>query len=268
MKVMDTIKTSALTLIVVTACLMPLQLPNSYQGEPTVNNSVAVNPDLTALAMHKISMGVEPEQLIVVTADKTGHFEQDESVSAAVTRPTSQADEWTLRLYPELVRIVELENFPADTALNELLPMLSYTDPVVRLAALESLANMNHPAISSMLSAALDDSNPQIRVVALQSLALQKDATAITSIEPYVYDREPDVRLAAIEALASFESDLAVNTLAGLLSDQNTLVRHHAVNALGEIGGEYAISYLLQARYDPDERIRANAEYILEELGG
>ena len=265
MTLLDTIKTAALTLIVVFTCLMLLLTPDTYQGETMVNHP-AVKPESVGLSPEMSPMRFESVQSTAKESVNISPVEQDKPVIATVNPPRVLAHEWPLLLYPELARIVELENLPTDIALGELLPMLSDEDPVVRLASLESLADVNHPAILPMLSAALDDPSPQIRIVALESLALQGNHAAISNIEPYAYDREPEVRIAAIEALTSFESDLAVNALGGLLTDQDRLIRHHAVNALGEIGGEYAASFLLQSRYDADETIRANAESILSEL--
>ncbi len=169
--------------------------------------------------------------------------------------------------YPGLDQIEEFENLPPAEALKGLQPMLSDSDPVIRMAALESLATMDYPGIPAALTEALRDPMPQIRIEALEALALQNDAAAITDIETCLYDSNRQVRIAAIDTLAELESEAAVMALASLLSDGDAIIRHHTVNALGEIGGDNAISYLSGARYDPNETIRANAEAILLELG-
>ena len=168
--------------------------------------------------------------------------------------------------YPDLDQIEEIEILPPAEAINWLQPMLLDSDPVIRLAALESLATMNFSGIPSILTAALPDPNPLIRIEALEALALQGDATSIAGIEPYLYDHNREVRIAAVDSLSELETEEAVIALAGLLSDGDVLIRHHTVNALGEIGGDNAVMYLLQARYDPDESIRENVETILFEL--
>ena len=168
---------------------------------------------------------------------------------------------------PALAQIKLLENAPLDETYNSLQSMLSNADPVVRVAALESLGNLKYRGIPATLVGALTDSHPQVRVKALEALALQNDTSVVTGIEPYLYDQNQAVRIAAIDTLSELESEDAVITLAGLLSDSETIIRHQTVNALGEIGGDLAVMYLLQARYDPDDIIRANAETILFELG-
>ncbi len=254
---MDTIKTAALTLIAIVACLMLLLTAEPQEHETIVQVPAPVYQD------HSIQF----EQAQVVARDQPALVERDQSNKGLVISTPEQVAEEQFVLYPELEQIRLLENAPATQAIFELQPMLSNDDPVIRLAAIESLGDMTNPATLPALSAALDDPNPQLRIAALEALASQEDESVVSSVEPYLYDQDQEVRVAAIEALVELESETAVPALAGLLSDQDTLIRHRAVNALGEIGGEYAISYLLQARYDPDERIRANAEAILIELG-
>ena len=255
---MHIFKTAALTFIAIVACMLLLLIPEPQQIETLVQIPASVNQDQTI--QYKSAQELAPDQSMLVERDQTN--------KAFVIAAPEQVLEEPLVWYPELEQIRLLENAPVTLAIFELQPMLANTDPVIRLAAIESLGDMTNQATLPALSAALNDPNPQLRVAALEALASQEDESVVSSIEPFLYDQDREVRVAAIEALVDLESETAVPALAGLLSDQDPLIRHHAVNALGEIGGEYAISYLLQARYDPDERIRANAEDILIELGG
>ncbi len=252
---MDTIKTAALTFIAIVACLL-LLTPKPQQTEAPVQIPALVNQD---------HIQFEPAQ--VVAPNQPALVERDQTNEVFTIPVPEQTTEAPLVWYPELEQIRLLENMPVIHAIFELQPMLSNADPVIRLAAIESLGDMTNQATLPALSAALNDPNPQLRIAALEALASQEDASVVGSIEPLLFDHDREVRVAAIEALADLEVETAVHALAGLLSDQDSLIRHHAVNALGEIGGESAMMYLLQARYDPDERIRANAESILIELG-
>lgn len=265
--IMDTIKTSALVFIGIIICLVLLLTPDSYQGEALVSGTLPANQDLAALNQQQPTFRIERKQLAAIAHDQTVPIGQDKPIELAGDATTVDLDKWPLIWYAELAKIEELENQPSETALGELVSMLSNDDPVIRLAALESVADMSHPARLPVLTAALDDPNSLIRIAALEALGSVDSPSAVSSIEPHLFDRESEVRLAAIEALARLEYEQAIHALAGLLSDQDVRIRHHAVNAIGEIGGKYAISYLLQARYDPDETIRANAEAILDELG-
>jgi HEAT repeat protein len=253
---MDTIKTAALTFIAIVTCLMLLQAPEPRQTESIIQ----------ILAPANQNQAVKFEPIQVVAPDQPESEELDQPNHALTTSISEQATEEPLFWYPELEQIKQLENAPATQAIFELGPMLSNRDPVIRLAAIESLGDMTDQATLPALSAALEDPNPQLRIAALEALASQKDESAVISIEAYLFDPDREVRVAAIEALADLEVETAVHSLAGLLSDQDSLIRHHAVNALGEIGGENAMMYLLQARHDPDATIRVNAVAILEEL--
>ncbi len=253
---MDTIKTTALTFIAIFACLVLLLTPEPQQTEAPVQIPALVNQD---------HIQFEPAQ--VVAPNQPALVERDQTNEVFTIPVPEQTTEAPLVWYPELEQIRLLENMPVIHAIFELQPMLSNPDPVIRLAAIESLGDMTNQATLPALSAALNDPNPQLRIAALEALASQEDASVVGSIEPLLFDYDREVREAAIEALADLEVETAVHALAGLLSDQDSLIRHHAVNALGEIGGENAMMYLLQARYDPNETIRENAEAILLELG-
>ena len=259
---MDTIKTTALTFIAIVACLMLLLTPEPEQNETTIQ--IPAQGNQNHAVQFKRTQVVESHQL--VESDHPALVERDQTNEALVIATPEQTTETPLVWYPELEQIRLLENAPATQTIYELVPWLSNVDPVIRLAAIESLGDMTNQATLPALLTALNDPNPQLRIAALEALAAQEDESVVSSIEPYLYDQDQEVRVAAIEALVELESESAVPALAGLLSDQDSLIRHHAVNALGEIGGENAMMYLLQARYDPNETIRINVDAILAEL--
>jgi len=181
------------------------------------------------------------------------------------SNPPAGADNWVLALYPELAQIIELENEPRSVALDSLLPMLSDEDPVVRLAALESLADLGSQTPLPALTAALDDPSPQIRIAALEALMLRRNAATVGPVEARVFDRDAQVRIAAIDALAVIGERSSVAVLGALLGDPDPAVRRSAVGALADIGGESARLYLRQLRHHPDDSTRASSEAILAE---
>ena len=191
--------------------------------------------------------------------------EQFDSADSPARGPNPDAP-WPLPLYPELAEIIESESLPADTALHKLQPLLADRDPVIRLAALESIADMNHAARLPVLIAALDDPSPQIRIAALEAFTLHGDSPAAGVIGSLVYDQDPAVRIAAIDALAALADPNSIHVLGALLTDPDRDARIGAVAALGEIGGDDAITYLRQSRYDPDDSVRASANAILAEM--
>lgn len=266
MKIMDTIKTAAIMFIAVGAYLIVLPTSDSDKADFT-GSPLPLKTDNKLETASEMSARVKSGLNATVESQVNRPVAKDIPVIPNGVDDQVQLANWPLILYPELAQIAALENLPVDAAVGELLPMLSNTNAVVRLAALEALSEMNHHALLPIFSAALDDPEPQVRIVALQALGSLDEPMALSSIEPYLFDHETDVRLAAIEALADLEYEQAAQTLASLLSDQDANIRHQVVNALGEIGGEQAIAYLRQARVDPDADIRANAITILDELG-
>lgn len=263
---MNTVKATALVLIAVVVCPVLLLTPDSHRVEaPIVETQIAGEDDMS---MKKQQSGyrVKPALPVVHAIDESLPLAV-ETPEPSVTNPTaSQSIDWLKVLYPEITRIAELENEPADTAFAELTTMLASDDPAVRRAAIEAVGDMIIPEVLPVLSTALGDPSPQVRVVALEALASQDNAAVAGSIELSLYDPVPKVRLAAIDALAALGAKTTVTALASLLSDPKASIRRHAVNALGDIGGEHAMTYLMQAQYDPVPAIRANATEILFEM--
>jgi len=244
----------ATTVVVVSLVLYTTSGQQNYQ----------IESEAIVLADTRLAWIFEP---IASQPDPETPFElSSASIELPSASPTNAAQDLPLFSYPALIEIELMENWPRDEAFAALNDMMLDFDPVVRLAALESLATMNHPGIASILITTLGDPEPQLRIAALDAIASQDDATLIPNIEALLYDPDAEVRIAAIDTLSDLESEAAVMALASLLSDGDAIVRHHTVNALGEIGGDNAISYLSGARYDPNETIRANAEAFLIEL--
>lgn len=259
------IKISVILGIILTACLWVLSKQGYFRemvppGEPAIPTSEHV-----VIAPTREAASIRPEKRESIESSQSPDLPETRPQSTANAVPSEIPDNWQGLLFPELVRIAELEMQPASAAIAELLPMLDNSDPAVRLAVVESLGDMTIDGSLPALSMALSDPDPQIRIAALEALAARDEVSVIGSIESRLYDPQREVRLAAIEALGDLEHELAVHSLAGLLSDADPLIRSETVSALGEIGGEYALTYLLQARYDPARGIRARAEAILAE---
>ncbi len=263
---MSTVKTAALTFIAIVACLMLLLTPDSYRDRAKTGDTLPLRQELAPINQHQADFRIEHEQPAVFDSDATPSMYQDTPKSVTDSPQETQAVDWPTILYPELARIEALENQPANTAIGELVPMLSSDDPVIRLAAIESIGDIDNPNAVAALVAASGDPNPQLRVAAIEALASREDPSVVSSIELHLHDQEREVRIAAIEALAEIESTTAVYALAGLLSDPDSRIRQRAVEALGDIGGESAVLYLQQVRYDPIATIRANADAIITEL--
>lgn len=263
---MDTLRTPALALVAIAACLTGLLMPDSYEVEVTTGDPPLSGPATSSMQQARYRYAVESAASAAPGQKEPPSLEQEKSAASSGSINATGSIDWLRILYPELARISDLEYEPVNTAMIELVPMLADDDPAVRRAAIEAIGDMTIPAVLPLLSTALDDPNPEVRLAALEALALQDDASVAGNIEIRLYDQDPAVRLAAIEALAELESETAVVALASLLSDPQAPIRQQAVGALGDIGGENAVMFLLQARHDPEPAIRKIAANILSEL--
>lgn len=196
----------------------------------------------------------------ITTAGFTGSLQRRAS-------PATPADSMGAQ-FADLLRIEQLEDLPVDLAVFELGAMLSKDDPAIRMAALEAIVAMSHPARLSVAVTALGDPVPEVRIMAIEVVTDRNDASAWQHIEPLLHDAEQDVRMAAIDAFAILENEASAHGLAGLLADTSGEIRHSAVHALGDIGGEVAYSYLQQMVHDPDPAVREDAKKIIAEALG
>ena len=144
-------KTAALTLIAIATCLMLLRVPEPQPSETPVQISAPVKQDQVA----------QFESAEVVTVNQLDLAKHDQASQAFVIVSTEQTTGTLPVWYPELEQIRQLENAPVTEAVFELKPLLANEDPVIRLAAIESLGDMTTRATIPALSAALSDPNPQ-----------------------------------------------------------------------------------------------------------
>ena len=263
---MNTIKTSRLIFTAILACLIILTMHEFHSDKAPSDQTPFTETNATQYEQPQSANLVDSIPSRVPSIEDSLPVVRETAETSVSTEITTQSIDWQKTLFPQLVRISELEHESPDTALTELLPMLASDNPAVRRAAIEAVGDMAIPTVAPILSMTLNDPSPEVRVVALEALASQDNQTLAYQIGLYLFDQDAEVRLAAIDALANLEAKEAVYTLASLLSDPQLTIRRQAVNALGEIGGENAIRYLRQARYDSEPSIRANATEILMEL--
>ena len=183
----------------------------------------------------------------------------------AVPAWPATAAELEALLYPQLLRIRSLEHRSPYEAVVSIAALLDHVDPVIRVAAVDALADLNQPRRSTLLSTTLLDPDSTVRIAAIDGLAMTTDRTGAASIEALLLDPEFDVRIAAIEALADLAAPQSIGGLGALLGDPDARIRRHAAAALGEIGTPAALAYLRVAIADPDALVRASAADSLRE---
>jgi len=106
--------------------------------------------------------------------------------------------------------------------------------------------------VISLLSGAVSDSDPRVQITALEQLATIKDPKVTTGIAILLNAKEPALRVAAVEALGNTGQPSAVELVVSVLDDANPDIRRAAVEALGDLKAS-AAKTKLQARLEVEK---------------
>jgi hypothetical protein len=135
-----------------------------------------------------------------------------------------------------------------------------------RRQALQSLAQMNHPAAYAALVGAVQHTSRDVRIDAAFLLAKEtqyKDSAAVPGLLDALRDEKPPVRVAAVKALGDIGDPVAVpELLSTMVKDPSGDVRWTASAALGKIGTA-AVPGLMSALRDEDWKVRRSAAEAL-----
>ena len=139
--------------------------------------------------------------------------------------------------YTELDQIQQIEDAttPAFERIMQLQEWLNSVDPVIKMAALESISSFNHPDSLPVLINALYDAEAIIRIAALEGLAEHSNKQSAIYIESLLFDPDNEVREAAINAIADIGNTELLAALESLLFDQDRKIRNAAVAAIADI---------------------------------
>ncbi len=164
-------------------------------------------------------------------------------------------------------------------AVPSLIRNLDDDDPQVRMAVIEALAAIGHPASAEPLASALANlpkaakkrsSNRSTEVAEYESLTKALTAIGPPAVKPLLQllgsqDKEP--RRWAAYALGILKESQAVDPLAGMLEDSRSEVRKTAALALGEISDPSALKALVKALGNRDQETRRAAADALGAIG-
>lgn len=179
----------------------------------------------------------------------------------------------------------------APLAVKQMVAALNSTSLADREAAVESLAEIDHPAAREALAGATRHPLRDVRIHAAFMLAQFKDARAVPGLLEATHDMDPDHRvgkavvkalrqitpygspgeaatvgLAAGWALRRMGGD-AVPGLLDVLRSAERHVRLDAIEWLGETGEASAVPGLLNALNDEDWRVRMGSAEALGKIG-
>jgi HEAT repeat protein len=138
--------------------------------------------------------------------------------------------------------------------------------PVVRVAALGVLEQMEDPGTLGEIERMFKDTASAVRLAAVEAAFKCGRERATASLIGCLKDTSWDVRLGAANALGSLRDRSAVEALCTMIEDPDRDVREGAVKALGKIDDKRAIPTLVVALIDPETAVRNTAGASLEKL--
>jgi HEAT repeat protein/beta-lactamase regulating signal transducer with metallopeptidase domain len=160
------------------------------------------------------------------------------------------------------------EQQTGNAAVNALIETLSDAHPGVRLAAIESLGQLQDPRAITALSRALkEDTDPRVREAAAHSLGEIDDSRAVPALlEALRAEKAPNVKVQIVKALGEIDDPSAVQGIAAVVKDPSIQVRRAAAWALGEIEDPSAVPALTSMVRDEDAEVRKYVASALSDI--
>jgi HEAT repeat protein len=153
-----------------------------------------------------------------------------------------------------------------DPAVDPLLLCLGEQDAGLRMAALETLAQIGGTRVLKPITEVLQDENPHMRAVAVQALCKLGDPQSIEPIAKLVRDSSWEVRAIVLDALATFSSPKCIPPLICFARDELADVRLRAVELLGKTADIKAAPSLITATIDENIAVRLAAKTALRAI--
>ena len=178
------------------------------------------------------------------------------AAAGALGRYTLMAEHGKLR--PQRTDIIKesLLKVAADTSIID----------EVRRRALEAVAPLSVPEVSSAIEAAYRGQNQRLKASALYAMGRNCDTAWMPFLISELGSADPELRFESAAALGELGEQDAVPALLEISNDADSEVRTAVIQALGKIGGTKAKEYLqglLENRAPP---IREAARHALDEL--
>jgi len=154
----------------------------------------------------------------------------------------------------------------AAAAVTALIETLSDANATVRVAAVNSLGQLQDPrAIAALAKALREDTDARVREAAAWALGEIDDRRAVPPLlEALKTERVASVREKIVRALGEIDDPSAVAGITGVLKDPSVAVRRAAVWALGELEDPAAVASLATMVRDEDAEVR---KHVAEALG-
>ncbi|MFC2075338.1 HEAT repeat domain-containing protein [Bdellovibrionota bacterium] len=153
-----------------------------------------------------------------------------------------------------------------------LVPALGYSDPQIRIVALEAIESLAYKdeSLIAHLIPLLEDSDEEVRKTAISKLGREKWVSdhdeIIPSIISALNDESVDIRTGALDAIGRFieDHDELTEHVIRMLNDPDWRVRRDAVDALPAEKHPELAAHILHLTSDPNPVVR---KYVIEALG-
>ncbi len=156
-----------------------------------------------------------------------------------------------------------LSKFKSDAAQDALHRLLEDGHKLVRLAALESLSQMDANMDVARLCKMIKDPDLKIQSKAIDAIVkLNHPRTVQYLLEP-LQDESEYARRGAVEILNEIGNASAIKDLLIAIKDRDWWVRSRAADALGNIGGKKVVEAVIALIKDDDEFVRRSAVEII-----
>jgi HEAT repeat protein/beta-lactamase regulating signal transducer with metallopeptidase domain len=155
-----------------------------------------------------------------------------------------------------------------ESVVPALMTALSDDNGAVRLAAVQSLGELQDPrAIAALGKALREDTDPRVRRAAAEALGHIDDNRAVPHLVAALREeRVADVREAIVESLGEIDDPSALAAVAAVVKDSSVGVRRAAASALDEFEDPSALPALLSMVRDTDAEVRRHVAQGLSEL--
>ena len=139
------------------------------------------------------------------------------------------------------------------------------TDARVREACAAALGEIDdNRAVPHLLEALKSEKTPKVKARIVEALREIDDPSAVPGVIVALRDDSPEVRREAASALAEFEEPTGLRALIGLARDGDVQVRREVAQHIGQLETSEALQALMSMATDVDDEVRANAIESME----
>ncbi len=176
-----------------------------------------------------------------------------------------QLNEVMTNFAPSRIQVAQNAPFAIKQAVSAL-DSHSFED---RKSALNSLAQMSHPAALEALAQAIEHPTRDVRIFAVLHLARQGriELSAVSALCDALSENDWQTRETAIEALGKLKDDSIIPCILGVLHDASNNVRMASIIALSNLSTPKSISVIIEFLADANSKIREIAYNILKNMG-